>query len=587
MGLIHELDYNTVVKIAAGEVIERPASVVRELLDNSIDAGAGRISVHISNGGKTYIEVQDNGRGMDKIDLEICTKNHTTSKITSFDDIGRLSTLGFRGEALSSIAEAADLNILSRTGESQSGYSLEVKEGRVLSFKESGMNTGTTVVVKNLFNHIPARLKFLAPDNSEQKFLNREIIKKALAFPEISFEFLIDGKRKYISPDKNSLLERIADFYPDALEYLIPVEGMGAHFSVMGFVTRPAFLRANRMYQNMFVNRRAVEWKNFYFAVNNAYGNLVPKGYFPGVFLYLTVEPEYLDVNVHPMKREVRFREESAISKAVQEAIHRAIMEDTGISEAEEGEVRFTPYEKKISGAISAFMEKKDGFAGDFIRVSPASPITETNHKLPGKELFTAEAQALSACRFVGIIFMTYLLFESDEELIMLDQHAAHERINYEKLKENYDKCLLTPQEFLTPVSIDVPSDIIDGLNENLPLLKSMGFLVEHFGGASFVIRGAPPFIDYQEAGDAVMGFVETLEENSGAKASDFIDRALKQMACKKSVRSRESLSKEEALSLVREWENTPNRFSCPHGRPAAFSISKKDIEKQFKRLGF
>ena len=567
MGLIHELDYDTIVKIAAGEVIERPASVVRELLDNSIDAGADRISVGISNGGKTYIEVQDNGMGMDKDDLVICTKNHATSKISSFKDIDILKTLGFRGEALSSIAEVSQMVILSRQKGSPEGFLSEIRNGEKLKVTETGMNVGTTVIVKDLFYNLPAREKFLSGAQAEQKQLEREIVKKALAFPEISFEFITEGKRKFISPKKSTSLERIADFYSDTTEYLIPVEGMGENFSMSGFVTKPVFLRPNRMYQVLFVNRRAVEWKNFYFIINNSYGNLIPKGYNPAVFLFLTINPSYVDVNVHPMKKEVRFRDEALITKAAVEAIKRSVESNTGISESDEGKVSFTPFEERIGTAITSFMINKDS---------------------PGGSLFKQDNMIkISECRYIGTVFMTYLLFENEDSMIMVDQHAAHERINYEKLKDGYEKKFLETQEFHNPISIEVPAGIVDDIIENLPFLKSMGFSVEHFGGTGFIISGAPLFIDFRDAAEALTGFIETLEENPGAKPLDFADRAIKQMACKRSIRAHESLSKEEALMLIGDWEVTPNRYSCPHGRPVVFSISKHDIEKQFKRLGF
>ncbi len=584
MGLIHELSYNTVVKIAAGEVIERPASVVRELLDNSIDAGADFIRVLISNGGISYIEVQDNGKGMDIEDLLICTKNHTTSKIKSFEDIYALGTLGFRGEALSSITEVARVSILSRNSSLIQGYRIEIGDGSVSPPLPAGMNSGTTVIVRDLFYNTPARLKFLGSKGSEQRLIDREIIKKALAYPEIGFEFISEGRRKYISPVKETYLERIADFYPDTLDYLIPVEGISSHFSISGFVTRTVFLRPNRMYQSVYVNRRAVEWKNFYFAVSGAYGNLIPRGYFPGAFIFITVDPEYVDVNVHPMKKEVRFREDSLLTGAVGDAVRKALMAEMPVSPSDSGPISFTPFERRVSSAITSFMENKDGIKGS----SGRSPAQELWEKVSVKE----QQFKISECRYIGTVFMTYLIFENENDMILIDQHAAHERINYEKIRDNFEKHLLSVQEFLTPVSIDVPAGIIDGLKSNLPLLLSMGFQVEHFGGSRFIITGAPPFIDYRDSADAVMGFVETLEENPSTLTGtgstlDFIDDAIKQMACKKSVRAGEQLSREEAVALVTEWENTANPYSCPHGRPVAFSISKHNIEKQFCRLGF
>ncbi len=583
MGIIHELSYNTIVKIAAGEVIDRPASVARELLDNSIDANASSISIHLSHGGKSYLEVRDNGSGMDKEDLEICWKNHTTSKISAFEDIYGLNTLGFRGEALSSIAEVAELNILSKKQGELSGYNLSVKDGNFVFLKEMGINAGTTVIVKNLFDNLPARKKFLHSDSAEMKLVDKEIVKKAMAFPHVSVELFHEGKRKYISPSHASYLEKIADFFPDAIDSLVPVEALHENFSIRGFVSKPIFIRPSRLYQMLFVNHRAVEWKNFYFAISHAYGNLIPKGHFPAVFIYIEMDPGSLDVNVHPMKREVRFQDESKVSKALQEAIHQAIIGDTGVFEPEEAQMCFSPFEKKISRAI-----------GDFIFHQEFSPPNPPNYFKPnpqGQELFEgAEPNkdfSLSRSRFVGSVFQTYLLFEDGNQLFFIDQHAAHERIRYEKLKDYYQNHLLSGQELLMPLTIQVPLGILEDFTENLELLCSMGFEIESFGQNSFVVRSAPSYIDYNDVQSVILGFMEALEENKSAHSADFVDSALKQMACKASVRAGNTVSKEEAYSLLEEWEKTPNRLSCPHGRPVIFTFSKKDMEKQFKRTGF
>ncbi len=356
----------------------------------------------------------------------------------------------------------------------------------------------------------------------------------------------------------------------------------------------------------LFVNRRAVEWKNFYFAINNAYGNLIPRGHFPAVFLFIDISPGNIDVNVHPMKREVRFHDENKIMKVLQDSINKAITNESGITEAEDGITGFTPYEKKVSDAIRGFMTENrtdinnqygkyisketlfhpskvgnlliDNKTGD---VETGKPVTF--HKTTIQE----DTASLMDYRFVGVVFQTFIIMEGEDSIILLDQHALHERINYEKFKERYRNKLLSPNELLIPITVDVPQIIVEDLKDNLGILESMGFEVEYFGGTSFIVRSSPAYIDYNDVGEVVMGFVETLEENSNAHSADFIDGALKQMACKASVRSGDSLSKEEALALIKEWESTENRFSCPHGRPVLFSISRKDMEKQFKRLGF
>jgi len=595
------LDYNTVVKIAAGEVIDRPASIVRELIDNSLDAAATVIKVAISGGGKQYIEVQDDGCGMDKSDLELCTKNHTTSKIGTFDDIIELRTLCFRGEALSSIAEVADMTVLSRLRHTQSGYRMETAFGRFKSFTETGMNTGTTIIVKDLFGNLPARKKFLSNDSTETRFVNQEILKKALAFHDTGFEFSSHGERKYLASPKRTLVERIVEFFPDTVEHLIPWERHDGGIKITAYLTKPAFIRPNRSYQYFFVNRRAVEWKHFYFAIQNAYGNLIPKGYFPAVFLYLEIDPAEVDFNVHPMKKEVRFREESVVSKAVQNALREALSDSDGISPADESEMRFTPYERKIAGAIGGFLDGRSaGSLGmtESPRISPPHTRNENSSprpSVPERELFPARPAEESAkidyldYRYVGIVFSAYIMLEGGDQLLFIDQHAAHERINYEKMRDKYRSGHTSSQELLVPVQIDIPLKAADMFRENLDTLGSMGFEIEHFGGNSYVIRSIPDYIDYNDTVQTVMGFIETLTENSGGDphSADFIDSAIKQMACKASVRAGEKITEPEVRELLKNLAGTSMPFSCPHGRPVIFSLGKTEIEKQFKRLGF
>lgn len=592
VGTIKELDYNTVVQIAAGEVIDRPASLVRELIDNSIDAGATIISVHIADGGKSYIEVKDNGCGMDADDLAICYKNHTTSKINNFDEISKVSTLGFRGEALSSIAEVARLTVLSRQQTAIAGNKLEVEFGKLIELNETGINIGTTVIIKGLFEKLPAREKFLGHASTETRHIDKEIIKKAIAFPQIAFEFVVNGKQKYHSSAKNTYLERIVDFFPDTLEYLIPIEFISPDLKLSGFISKPAFIRSNRMYQYFFVNNRAVEWKSFYYATSNVYGNLVPKGHFPAIFLYVDINPQQIDVNVHPMKREVRFTNEYKLSKQIQYTMKEALFADDGISEVDSSTMQFTPYEKKIAGAITDYVsahEQQDSEVSlefkDSVKFILGSP--ENTHPISAKNL--PALQELLSYRLVGIAFLTYIILEGPERVVFIDQHAAHERINYEKLRTKYKTKDIGSQELLIPVNVDVPTEIVDGLKNSLQTLAAMGFDVEHFGGSTFVIRSIPQYINYENSAEVVMGFVETIEENKTGDihSSDFIDSAIKQMACKGSIRAGDKINSSEVFALLEELLATERPFSCPHGRPVMFSLSKHDIEKQFKRLGF
>ncbi len=577
MGKIRELDYSTIVKIAAGEVVDRPASVVRELLDNSIDAMATRISVYITSGGKEYIEVVDNGNGMDKEDLEISVKNHTTSKIKDFSEIERLTTLGFRGEALSSISEVSKLTIVSKTPESIIAYSLQVEGGETLELKETSRAIGTTVIVRDLFFNIPARRKFLSSDITETRLVEKEIIKKALSFYNVGFEFYSEGKKKFINSPKNSYLERINDFYPDIVNDLIPIEVVKEGFSFNGYISRPAFIRPNRLYQYFFVNNRPVEWKSFYFVIGSVYEGLIPKGYFPGVFVYLSIDFSLVDVNVHPMKKEVKFKDESLIMKELKHSMEEAL----NIGNVYHiGEVKFSPYEEKISKAIGEYVTSNKN--GDEVNLFKSSQ--DLNKFVPTEE--KSKKRFFSLMRYIGIAFETYLIFEEDDKLIFLDQHAAHERIMYEKLKKTYEKRILTSQELLVPIKLDVPLVVLDSFLENLEILKAFGFEIEHFGNNTFIVRSVPVFVDYREIVNVIMGFAESLEGEK-RNTTDFMDESIKQMACKSSVRAGKRLSTEEVRALINELESIDNNLTCPHGRPIIFTIEKKELERQFKRTGF
>ncbi len=571
MGKIVELDYSTIVKIAAGEVIDRPASVVRELIDNSLDASSDRISIFITEGGKQYIEVSDNGTGMDKEDILICTKNHTTSKIKNFDGLNNLKSLGFRGEALSSIAEVSKMEVTSREKDSLVAYKIQIEGGKIINFSETSKNIGTTVIVEDLFFNIPARKKFLSSSITETKNIEKEIIKKALSFYNVGFEFHSDGKKKFIVPPKKSILERINDFYPDSIKDLIQIEKTLENFSLVGYISTPSFLRNSRQYEYLFVNNRPVEWKNFYFILNSVYEGIIPKGYYPAVFLYLSINPEYVDVNVHPMKKEVRFKDEAKITKIIKETMEEAL-NIKNVYQLEE-KIEFTPYEERVSNAIREFLTSKDkeeNYSQGFIFEKHEKPITEKK-----------EENDFYNFKYIGSIFDTYLIFEDGEKVIFLDQHAAHERIMYEKLKKTYEEKILESQELFVPLKIDIPQIYVDILLENIEKIKAFGFEIEHFGENSFIVRSVPVFVDYMDIENIIMVFLES------QKSTDYMDESIKQMACKSSIKAGKRISKEEVSSLLTELKKIENNITCPHGRPIIVTISKEELEKMFKRTGF
>jgi len=587
VGRIIELDYSTVVKIAAGEVIDRPASVVRELLDNAIDAQADWITIYISNGGKSYIEVSDNGIGMDKEDLLLCIKNHTTSKIKSFDDLENLKTLGFRGEALSSIAEVSKLKIISKAKDSNTAFSLYSEGGNIIEVKETSRDAGTKVIVEDLFFNLPAREKFLGSATTELKLIEKEITKKALPFFNLGFEFYSDGKRKFVNPKRKSCLERIYDFFPDVVEDLLLIERIEKDFSFTGYISKPNFIRPNRLYEYFFVNQRPVEWKSFYYVIQNVYGEILPKGYFPAVFIYLSINPSLVDVNVHPMKKEVKFKDEQKVIKSIIDSMQEVLNIGNVYNAGEK--LEFTQYEKKISEAIrDYFVNSQNKSSPDFSKIN----ATYNNYRTKEETLFslntekTNQQKSLSSLRYVGVAFNTYIILEDEDILYLVDQHAAHERINYEKFKKIYSQKVLSSVNLLVPVKVDVPYVVLDDFLANLSILKGCGFDIEHFGQNTFVVRSAPAFVDYEMVGEVILGFIESLEERK-SNVSDFLDESIRQIACKASIKAGNRINENEVKALLSELENTPNNLTCPHGRPIIVSFSRNDLAKLFKRTGF
>lgn len=583
MGLIRLLSENDAVKIAAGEVIDRPSSVVRELIDNSIDAGATRIEVHLTSGGKNYLEVSDNGTGMNREDLILSVQNHATSKISKFDDIENLSTLGFRGEALASVAAVSRLTIRSRTKESENGNALSLSFGNEPQILPQGMNVGTTILVENLFEKMPARQKFLSSDATETRLIDQEVVKKALAFPEISFRITSNGREKMNLPSVDSHTERILSLFPGLRENHLPLLFEDDQLKIFGLISKPDFYKKNRLYQYFIVNSRAVEWKNFSFAVMSAYQSLLPPSHFPAAFVFLEMKNTELDVNVHPMKREVRFRDSRAVSRAITYSIRESLIRGS-VPQNESLQSRFR---KPPSESFDqSFFQKGSSKSTPFEAFEKT--VTEESSFL-FDESEKSEMERILDYRYIGQSFSTYLLLEGENRLLFFDQHAAHERINYERLTGKFRGEIPTQQELLIPIHFEVPVHMSDRFKNLIPTLQSMYFEIEDFGGNSFIIRGIPDYLHYEDAADAVLSFVETLSENENADThtADFLDGAVKQMACKRSIKAGDEVSAEEVASLLNDLCLCEKPFSCPHGRPVFFSITQTEMESRFKRLGF
>ncbi len=712
MGVIHVLDTELSNKIAAGEVVERPASVVKELVENSIDAGATTITVEINNGGVSYIRVSDNGKGMSAEDAKICFLRHATSKIQTDADLDAIYTLGFRGEALSSIGAVARVSLYTKQADGD-GICVTCCGGEILSSSEAGIPDGTSVIVENLFYNTPARQKFLKKDATEAGYITDIITRFIFAHPEISFKLIVGGKEKLFSPGDNNLKNSVYTAYgKDYANGMLEVDYSANGIRVTGLVGKGNVCRPNRNYQSFFVNGRYIRSAMIFRAVEDAYKNQIMIGKFPVAVLNIEISPELMDINVHPTKLEVKFANEKDVRNAVYYGVKNALYalpnvpEISRVDEAT-GEVLFEAGEsgkqvdlsdmvknlpenvreypkrepaaqgvkkevptvkvpQKISFTLDeeettyisekpstvqkpqekpadkkptekfVFEEEKDEpankpiirdefgieYAGEprsiaeryeylnrlgngRFHFSDASAETKekkeeiatdnTDAVIP--EIQPTEETAVEVkeeeenifmdeyFRIAGQIFDTYILVEKDEKLLMVDQHAAHERLQYEELKREIASKQVMSQFLLEPVIVRLTPTELAAYDEAVDMLYNMGFETEAFGENDIIVRGVPGEL---EAGEIEELLIELVTNAANAKheiMTEKYERMLYTIACKSAIKANHRLSESEMEALVRNVFRLKNINTCPHGRPIIISMSKKEIEKEFKRI--
>jgi len=628
MGIIKILDTLTANQIAAGEVVERPYSVVKELCENSLDAGAGSIYVNIKNGGISLINVTDNGCGMDSIDLKSSFLRHATSKINSVYDFDNISTMGFRGEALASIASVSRIKIKSKRSQDETGYFLELEAGKIISEGPAACSDGTSIIVESLFFNTPARYKFLKKDFTEASYIADIIERMVLARPDVSFYLNNNGKEILHSPGNNDLKSAIFSVYgKNITDSLIPVSYEGKDAAIYGFAGSPSISRKNRQHQSVFINNRYVKSNIVTAACEEAYKTVLMKGKYPFFVLKINVNPATIDVNVHPQKTQIKFNNESEIFRAVFHAVKNAVLSDTG------GTIPFNNnYKKEEENQLTNInnpdnsnkSEDKNIINGnngnnesnnkDFVvnkssnqeqdektlqlkENKPSFDFTRSGEQVeidqtPEKESLNIETnkehsffiKTFSEMKYIGTLFNLYLIFEYNNEMVIIDQHAAHERILFEKLLQMQKNKKIISQNLLSPQIVELTSNETMILNENLELFESLGFDCEIFGTKSVIIRSVPlggKEIDPEKAFKSV---IDDLSKFKGQR-EDFIDEALYTIACKAAVKANDKLSRPEIEGLVEDMKNTIRSSRCPHGRPSFVKIGKKDIEKWFKRI--
>ena len=664
MRKIAVLDQNTIDKIAAGEVVERPSSVVKELVENAIDAGATAVTVEITDGGKKLIRITDNGSGMEEEQIPLAFLRHATSKIEKVEDLEHIASLGFRGEALSSIAAVSQVELITKTPSAISGNRYVIEGGMEHSLEELGAPEGTTFLVRNLFYNTPARSKFLKSDTTEANYIHTLMEQLALSHPEISFKYIQNKQVKLHTSGNYSVRDVIYSVYGrDIAKALLEVEWENSFMKITGFVGKPEIARGNRSFENYYINGRYVKNNIITKAIENAYKGFLMQHKFPFVSLRMEMEGNDLDVNVHPAKREVRFAREQEVYDAVYDTVHTALTRREMIPKVTLGTdepVKKEAKETVKSAAVPEPFEQKRreqfykaSAAQSLVRESPVfTPLEETffegtlkkNQELdeaksrqaavpPSKpekepeakpgikpeirsevnpeikqeekqpelrqpelsepkpkqlELFEEKLlspQSRSRIRMIGQVFDTYWLAQFEDKFYIIDQHAAHEKIYYERLVRKFREHSIDSQYLTPPLIVSLNMQEEEVLNANRDYFEKFGFEIEHFGGREYCISAVPSNLYGLTEEELFLEMLDQLESDHSKDTLDIFASRLATMACKAAVKGNNRLSVEEAEKLLDELMTLENPYHCPHGRPTIISMTKTEMEKKFKRI--
>ena len=570
---IHILSPEVASQIAAGEVIERPASVVKELLENALDAMAGAISITVEGAGKTLIEVADDGVGIPVGELAVAVERHATSKLTSADDLFKISTLGFRGEALASISSVSRFTLTSRISQAEVGARLRVEGGQSGQLEHIGAPAGTLVRVENLFFNVPARLKFLKSDPTERGQIDALVTRYALAYPQVRFELKQEGRLALQTSGNGDRREVLAALYGvdiarQMLEVMTGYEGL----KVSGFISPLSLTRSNRREITFFVNGRPVQDTTLNAALVQAYQNMLMVGRFPMAVLFLELPPEAVDVNVHPAKAEVRFRERDQVFRDVQRAVRTALMAYSPIPRVERPETwRFGSQPAGDRTGLDWQIGSDPGYQNGTVNseISPAAfPV-----------------QGVPLLRLIGQIAATYLVAEGPDGLYLIDQHAAHERVLFEKFALQKESPA-SAQTLLQPVPVDLSPAAFRSLSEQLPILQKLGFQVEAFGTSTYLVRAIPSILSGSDPAAALQVLVEDFEEDERPLQAELEAKIIARICKRAAVKAGQSLSTEEQRALLADLESCQAPRTCPHGRPTMIHLSVDLLERQFGRRG-
>ena len=625
--VIKELSPHLANLIAAGEVVERPASVAKELIENAIDAGATRIQIEIENGGITYLRIMDNGCGMTKEDAPIAFRRHATSKISSEDDLSKIGTLGFRGEALAAIASVSRIDLFTKKRDSLVGLHLHLEAGKITENEEAGCPDGTTIIIRDLFFNTPARMKFLKKDFTEAGYIISVVEHAALSHPEISFAMIRDGKQVFSTSGDNKLITPVFSvFGREITSNMIEVNKFEReNITAWGYITKPHLCRPNRSMQHFFVNGRYIKSKLMGAALEEAYKNQIITGKYPSCALFIDLPLNLVDVNVHPAKTEVKFAEEKSVFEAIYIACKNALEQNDNIPvlnkkpkednitdmqqvikqekpKAQE-EIKKDPVENpifklnkvKLSPVVKKpIIDCDDDFDTQVNEVKVCSPVVDmakveykTETVIKEKPEIKPEIkqeikqEVKPSAKVIGEAFKTYIIAEDKDGFILLDKHAAHERILFNELKKTTQ---IPVQQLLTPYIAEMNINEFEVLQENRETLNKLGFDISVFGEKSFAVRAAPAYIDMADIAGILSEVAEKLSNHCTPTPDEF-DDLIHTVACKAAIKAGKATTQMEMQKLFDKVNNDNEVTCCPHGRPVMVRLTKYEIDKLFKRV--
>lgn len=627
--MIRVLEKKVADKIAAGEVVDRPVSIVKELLENSIDAGADSITVEIKNGGKSYIRVTDNGCGIDAGETALAFTRHATSKITEASDLDAISTLGFRGEALASICAVARVELVTKTPQAKLGHRILAEGSEIIESTGTGCPDGTTITVKDLFYNVPARQKFLSSDSGEARRITDLVSRIALSYGDIRISLINGSKRVFSTQGRGNILNSIVAVYGnDTAKDLLPVDSSRDGYMIRGFVSPPSDSLSSRSRQIFCVNGRVVSSRVLEKALDEAYREKMFQGRFPLAFLFLAMPPEKLDVNIHPTKKEVRFDDDFEVMDFVQKAIVRALSVKAAIPEVTseqkavetigaEGAARESadvacrpgselPEREKaedteqvdINKLLSELRRKKEQEDAEAYIPAEMTKTLAPTHRIPSEGISAAEHGPavmepeaalyrpfdIDSLDTVTSVFNTYIIATDSDSMYLIDQHAAHERIMYEKLLAQYNSSEKIRQQLLIPLNFNISAQVAGSEDSWHDALLAIGYDVENFGGRNYLVRAIPAFMSMEEAESFLADVFASLEDKPDLTNTKILERIIMR-SCKSAVKGGDILKKEEIDALMDSLKKCVNPFSCPHGRPTFIRMTEYEIRKMFRRV--